>query len=316
MEWARTAFVFPGQGSQSVGMGRDLAEAYPLAKQTFEEADSILGMSLSQLMFEGDEATLGQTINTQPALFVHSMTLLRVLQSQHPQATPAMLAGHSLGEVTAITASGGLTFEDGLRLVQRRAALMRQAGKAAAGGMAAILNLDKSTLQAICEAVSAETGQVVVIANDNCPGQIVISGTDAALSAAMERAKAAGAKRALRLNVSTANHSPLMQSAESAFADVVAETPFQDGYIPVYANLTARRIQTAAEFRHELSHQLTRPVLWTDTIRQMIADGATTFVEVGNRDVLSGLIRRIDPNAAIYRISDVATLQAFTAECH
>jgi [acyl-carrier-protein] S-malonyltransferase len=315
MEWAATAFVFPGQGSQSVGMGRDLAEAYPLAKQTFEEADSILNTPLSRLMFEGDEATLGQTINTQPAMFVHSMTLLRVLQSQHPQAVPTMLAGHSLGEITAITASGGLTFEDGLRLVQQRAALMQQAGQSAAGGMAAILNLDKPTLQAVCEVASAETGQIVVIANDNCPGQIVISGHEIALNAAMERAKAAGAKRAVRLNVSTANHSPLMQPAESAFARVVAETPFQDGNIPVYANLTGHRIQTAAEFQHELSHQLTRPVLWTDTIRQMIADGVTTFVEVGNRDVLSGLIRRIDPNVAIHRISDVATLQAFTAEC-
>ncbi len=314
MDWTKTAFVFPGQGSQSVGMGRDLAAAYPIAAQTFQEADEVLKVALSRLMFEGDEATLAQTINTQPAMFVHSMALLRVLHSQQPEAAPAMLAGHSLGEVTAIAASGGLSFEDGLRLVQQRATLMQQAGERARGGMAAILNLEKSALQAVCEAASAETGATVVIANDNCPGQIVISGHEIALTAAMERAKAAGAKRALKLNVSTANHSPLMQPAEEAFAQVVAATPFHDGRTPVYANLTAQPIQTADAFRDELSRQLTRPVLWTDTIRQMIADGTEIFVEVGNKDVLSGLIRRINPAVAILRISDVATLDAFLTQ--
>lgn len=315
MDWATTAFVFPGQGSQSVGMGRDLVAAYPLAAETFQEADTIVGRPLSRLMLDGDEATLAQTVNTQPAMYVHSLALLRVLQSLHPAAQPAMVAGHSLGELTAITASGGLTFSEGLRLVQRRAELMQQAGEQASGGMAAILNLDTATLQAICEAVSVETGEVVVIANDNCPGQIVISGHETALALAMERAKAAGAKRALRLNVSTANHSPLMQPAEEAFAQTVFNTPFHDGRVPVYANLTAQPIQTAQAFRDELSRQLTRPVLWTDTIRQMIADGATTFVEIGNKDVLSGLIRRIDPNVAILRISDAATMDAFLAQC-
>ncbi|MFQ3645760.1 MAG: ACP S-malonyltransferase [Anaerolineae bacterium] len=314
MDWATTAFVFPGQGSQSVGMGRDLAAAHRIAADTFREADDILNRPLSELMFEGEEAALAQTINTQPAMFVHSMALLRVLQREHPNAQPAMVAGHSLGEVTAITASGGLTFADGLRLVQQRATLMQQAGERASGGMAAILNLEKPTLQAICEAASAETGQIVVIANDNCPGQIVISGHESALTVAMERAKAAGAKRALRLNVSTANHSPLMQPAEDAFAQVVAATTFHDGSIPVYANLTSQAIQTAAAFQDELSRQLTRPVLWADAIRQMIADGAQTFVEVGNKDVLSGLIRRINPDVVILRISDVATLDAFLTQ--
>jgi [acyl-carrier-protein] S-malonyltransferase len=314
MDWATTAFVFPGQGSQSVGMGRDLAAAHPIAADTFREADDILNRPLSQLMFEGEEAALAQTINTQPAMFVHSMALLRALHAQMPCAIPAMVAGHSLGEVTAITASGGLTFTDGMRLVHQRAALMQQAGERASGGMAAILNLEKPTLQAICEAASAETGQIVVIANDNCPGQIVISGHETALVVAMERAKAAGAKRALRLNVSTANHSPLMQPAEDAFAQVVAVTSFHDGSVPVYANLTGQAIQTAAAFQDELSRQLTRPVLWADAIRQMIADGAQTFVEVGNKDVLSGLIRRINPDVVILRISDAATLDAFLTQ--
>lgn len=314
MDWDTTAFVFPGQGSQSVGMGRDLAAVYPLAAETFQEADEILGRSLSQLMFDGDEATLAQTVNTQPAMYAHSLALLRVLHALHPTAQPAMVAGHSLGELTAITASSGLTFREGLRLVQQRAELMQQAGKQANGGMAAILNLDLATLQAICEAVSVETGAVVVIANDNCPGQVVISGHEAALTLAMERARAAGAKRALRLNVSTANHSPLMQPAEAAFAQAVASTTFHDGRIPVYANLTGRPIQAAQAFREELSRQLTRPVLWTDTIRRMIADGARTFVEIGNKDVLSGLIRRIAPEVTILRISDPATLDAFLAQ--
>jgi [acyl-carrier-protein] S-malonyltransferase len=308
---SRLAFVFPGQGSQSVGMGKDLAAAFPAAAQTFAEADDILGYSLSAMMFDGDEAELAQTIHTQPAMFVSSAALLRALAAEGYTTAPAAVAGHSLGELTAVHAAGALAFGDGVRLVRERARLMQQAGEQASGGMAAILNLGTDALAELCEQASKATGKTVVIANDNCPGQIVISGHTEALEAAMELAKAAGARRALRLNVSTANHSPLMQPAEAAFARVVAATPLGDAALPIYANLTAQPIQAAADIQHELSQQLTRRVRWTETIQNMIAAGIQHFVEIGNKDVLSGLIRRVDSSVAVSRISDAATLQEF-----
>jgi [acyl-carrier-protein] S-malonyltransferase len=308
---SRVAFVFPGQGSQSAGMGKDVAAAFPAAAQTFNEADDILGYSLSALMFDGDETELAQTIHTQPAMFVSSAALLRVLAAAGYTSAPAAAAGHSLGELTAVHAAGALAFADGVRLVQERARLMQQAGQQASGGMAAVLNLGPDILADLCEQASHSTGKTVVIANDNCPGQIVISGHVEALEAAVELAKAAGARRAVRLNVSTANHSPLMQPAEDAFADVVAATPLVAAALPVYANLTAQPVQSAADIRHELSQQLTRRVRWTETIQNMIAAGIHHFVEVGNKDVLSGLIRRIDSTVTVSRIGDVATLQEF-----
>lgn len=311
MDWTTTAFVFPGQGSQSVGMGRDLAAAYPLAAHMAEQADNLLEMPLSARMFDGDEATLAQTIYTQPAMFVSSLMMLRVLQSLAPQAVPAMVAGHSLGELSAVVASGALTFEDGLSLVKQRARLMQLAGEQSQGGMAAILNLPFATLADVCQQASDQSGQAVVIANDNCPGQIVISGDEAALTLAMELAKAAGAKRALRLNVSTANHSPLMQPAEEAFSYYVKYVTLQAATLPVYANLSASPIQSPDDIRSELSRQLTRTVRWTESIQAMIAAGARTFVEIGNKEVLSGLIRRISSEVTLRHISDVTTLEAF-----
>jgi [acyl-carrier-protein] S-malonyltransferase len=314
VNWATTAFVFPGQGSQSVGMGKELAAAFPIAAQTFQEGDAILETALSSLMFEGGEAVLAQTIHTQPAMYINSVALLRVMQQQDPMARPSMVAGHSLGEVTAVTASGALPFSEGVALVKQRARLMQLAGEESKGGMAAILNLAADELASVCAQASYQTGKTVVLANDNSPGQIVISGDEEALELAMELAKQAGARRALRLNVSTANHSPLMKSAEDAFLYYVEHAEMTDGSIPVYANLTAQPIQLADDIQEELSQQLTRQVRWTETIQNMVAAGAQTFVEIGNKDVLSGLIKRIDANVTTLKVSDVASLEAFLSQ--
>ncbi len=313
MNWSTTAFIFPGQGSQQVGMGEDFAEAYPIAKATFEEADSLMVFSLSAMMFEGDETALAQTVNTQPAMYINSVAILRVLQSLNPSATPAVVAGHSLGEITAVTASGALAFADGVRLVQERARLMQSAGEANPGGMAAILNLPIDALERVCQQASEATGKPVVIANDNCPGQIVISGDNEALEHAMALAKEAGAKRALKLNVSTANHSPLMASAEGAFSKKVGDTPFTTPTLPVYANLTATPLHDAGAIQEELANQLTRRVRWKESIQAMRQAGIQTFVEIGSKDVLSGLMKRIDAEATVYTVNSVASLKAFLA---
>lgn len=313
MNGITTAFVFPGQGSQHIGMGKDFAQAYPIARETYQEADDVMGFALSALMFEGEESELAQTVNTQPAMYVNSIAILRVLQSLKPAAVPFAVAGHSLGELTAVTASGALAFADGVALVRERARLMQRAGEAAPGGMAAILNLPADVLEGVCEQARIAIGKPVVIANDNCPGQIVISGDNDALEHAMMLAKEAGAKRALRLNVSTANHSPLMASAETAFAEKVSSTPFSTPSVPVYANLTAQPLRDADAIRHELAHQLTRPVRWTATIQNMRQDGVQAFVEIGAKDVLSGLIKRTDATATLHVINSIATLEAYLA---
>lgn len=313
VDWAATAFVFPGQASQEVGMGKDIAAAYTVAHDTFLQADEILGFKLSKLCFDGPEADLNDTINTQPALYVCGIATLRALQAECPEAVPACVAGHSLGEFTALTAAGALTFEDGVRLVRERGRLMKEADVRSPGAMAAILGLDGDAVRALCAQVAQQTGGVLVLANDNCPGQTVVSGDDRSIEAALEAAQAAGAKRAVRLAVSIAAHSPLMEPASAYFRRALEQVSFHRPHVPVYANIHAKPLTTAEAIRQELEQQLTHSVLWTDSIHAMTAAGAATFVEIGPKDVLAGLIKRIDRASARFTLNDLESFRAFLA---
>ena len=308
----KIAFIFPGQGSQYVGMGRDLYETYPEARALFDKADSILGFPLSKLCFEGPMPDLGDTINTQPALLTVSVALLRILELS--QLSPATVAGHSMGEYTALVAAGALDFADGLKLVRERGRVMKEAGEQNPGGMAAVLGLEAETLDEICQMASQETGGIVQLANYNSPGQIVISGHKEALEQAMELARERGARRVIPLAVSIASHSPLMRSAAQALADVVAQIDFHQPRVPVVANVTAAPITTVAEIREELVEQLTSTVRWVESIQYMIAQGVTTFVEIGPKNVLTGLMRRIDKSVRTVNVGDVAGIEALTRE--
>jgi [acyl-carrier-protein] S-malonyltransferase len=310
-DWSSSAFVFPGQGSQVVGMGRDLVEASPAARQTFEQADDILGFSLSGLCFDGPEDALNDTYNTQPALFVAGIATLRALQAEYPDAQPRSMAGHSLGEFTALAAAGALSFEDGLRLVRERGRLMKIAGEEQPGAMAAILGLDAATVRDFCARAAAETGGVLVLANDNCPGQAVISGDKATLERGLVLAKESGARRALPLAVSIASHSPLMQSATEQFTATLQATNFQTPNVPVYGNTSAAPLESVDAIRHELSVQLTQSVLWTDTVQHMIATGVSRFIEFGPKDVLTGLLKRIDANVSGTALNSQAAIVNF-----
>lgn len=306
-----TAFVFPGQGSQVVGMGRDLASAYEVARETFEEADSILHSPLSKLMWEGPESELNDTINTQPALFAHSMASFRVFSHLYPDWKPAALAGHSLGELSALATAGALSFEAGLRLVRTRGELMKKAGELNPGGMAAILNLDIPSLEKVCAEASREN-ETVQVANDNCPGQVVISGAKAAVERAMAGAKAAGAKRAIPLAVSIAAHSQLMASIQDEWNDAVNNAGIGDAKIQIIGNVVAKSIQSAADLRADIQSQMKSRVRWTETIQLLMGQGITNFVEVGTGNVLLGLIRRINQSATGYPIgnpSDFAAIE-------
>lgn len=290
-----TAFLFPGQGSQTVGMGGELAAQFHVARQTFKEADDVLGFDLSRLCFEGPEAELTDTINAQPALYTAGIAALRTLYEELEGGfRPAYVAGHSLGELTALTAAGALSFPDGLRLVRRRGELMRAADEHSPGGMTALLGLAVEDVRRICVQAVEATGGVVVIANDNCPGQVVIAGDEDALAHAMESAADAGAKRVVRLPVSIAAHSPLMLRVQSAFREALAATAFHVPAIPIVGNTQARPLTTVSEIREELGAQLTSPVRWTESVRHMIVDGITEFVELGSKNVLVGLLKRID----------------------
>ncbi len=287
-----TAFVFPGQGSQALGMGRDLAVAYPQARQTFEEADDILGYALSRLMWDGPEADLNDTLNTQPALYVHSMAAQRVFAHLYPDFLPASVAGHSLGELSALTAAGALSFAEGLRLVRKRGELMKRAGERSPGSMAAILGLDIPVLEKVCQAASA-AGETVQVANDNCPGQVVISGAKTAVERAIEGAKAAGAKRGIPLAVSIAAHSPLMASIQEEWNAAVDACTMDDPLVPVIGNVHAEPIETADTLRADIKAQMQSRVRWSESVQGMLRTGTQAFVEVGSGNVLLGLIRRI-----------------------
>ncbi len=287
-----TAFVFPGQGSQAVGMGMELAETYPIAKETFDQADALLGFSLSDLMWNGPAEELNETINTQPALYVHSIAAWRTFTLHYPDFRPATVAGHSLGELSALMASGALSFQDGLGLVRRRGELMKHAGQLNPGGMAAILGVDIPTLDKVCaEASTAE--EIVQVANDNCPGQVVISGHKPALDRAMAGAKAAGAKRALALAVSIAAHSPLMASIQEDWNAAVDSCAMETPHIPVMGNVHAKPMLTADELRADIKAQMQSRVRWTESVQLMQMNGIQAYVEAGSGDVLLGMIKRI-----------------------
>jgi len=291
-----TAFIFPGQGSQAVGMGSELAVQFPNAKETFDEADSTLGFSLSKLMWAGPDTELNETVNTQPALYIHSIAAWRTFTRLYRDFKPVAFAGHSLGELSALTASGALSFSDGLKLVRRRGELMKRAGELKPGGMAAILGVDIPTLDKVCAGAST-ADEIVQVANDNCPGQVVISGHRSALERAMAGAKAAGAKRALPLPVSIAAHSPLMDSIQNDWNAAVDVCAMSDPSIPVISNVHAKAMTVADELRADIKAQMQSRVRWTESVQMMLGSGIQTYVEVGSGEVLLGLIKRIDPSA-------------------
>jgi [acyl-carrier-protein] S-malonyltransferase len=293
MQAMKTVFLFPGQGSQAVGMGRDLAQAYPLAAETFAQADEILGFALSHLAWEGPEQALNDTVNTQPALLVHSVAALRVFRAQYPDFQPAFVAGHSMGELSALVAAGALPFEQALQLVRRRGELMKQAGQASPGGMAAVLGLDIPALDEIC-ARSSDVSEIVQVANDNCPGQVVISGAIPALERAMTLAEQVGAKRVVRLAVSIAAHSPLMALAQEDFNRAVDAAGLVDPKIPIIGNVNAAPLHSAAAIRADLQAQLRSRVRWTESVQWLVAQGIENFIELGSGEVLSGLVKRIE----------------------
>lgn len=285
----KKAYVFPGQGSQFPGMGKDLFEQNASARERFLRANEILGFDITDIMFNGTEEALKQTRVTQPAIFLHSVILASTLQDFQPD----MVAGHSLGEFSALVANQCLSFEDGLRLVAKRAAAMQKACELQPSTMAAVLGLADDVVERIC----AETEGIVVAANYNCPGQLVISGEIDAVNKACEALKAAGAKRALLLPVGGAFHSPLMEPARLELSDAIESTQFHTPVCPVYQNVTASAVTDPAQIKNNLLIQLTAPVKWTQSVLQMTADGATHYIEVGPGKVLQGLVKKISPSA-------------------
>lgn len=303
----------PGQGSQFPGMGRDLAEAFPLARQTFEEADQALGFDLSRLCWDGPEDELTQTINAQPAILVHTVAVWRVLQAEKPLAA-GMAAGHSLGEFSAYVAAGALDFADAVRTVRRRGELMFESGNKRPGTMAAVLGLDDAAADALCARASEEAGGIVVPANYNSPGQLVISGDVEAVRRAEELAKEAGAKRVIPLNVSGAFHSPLMEVAAPGLREALSSVTVRDPDFPVVSNVTAKPIRTADEARELLVQQLTSPVRWVASVRTMATEGVERFVEIGPGSVLTGLLRRIDKQLTGRTLGTEKELEDYLAE--
>jgi [acyl-carrier-protein] S-malonyltransferase len=286
------AYVFPGQGAQFIGMGKDLYENSTLAKELFEKANEILGFRITDLMFSGTDEDLRQTRVTQPAIFLHSVILAATLGEKFK---PDMVAGHSLGEFSALVANKALSFEDGLLLVSRRAQAMQKACEKEPSTMAAILGLDDEKVEEICKAID----EIIVPANYNSPGQLVISGSIKGIEIACERLKAAGARRALPLKVGGAFHSPLMESARIELAEAIHSTVFQPPVCPIYQNATAQRVTDPEIIKENLVAQLTAPVLWTQLTRNIIADGASLFTEVGPGNVLQGLISKIGQNVTV-----------------
>lgn len=285
------AYIFPGQGAQFVGMGLDLYEKYPNAKDMFDQANEILGFPITETMFNGTAEGLKETKITQPAIFLHSVILSKVMGDRFK---PDMVAGHSLGEFSALVANGTLNFEDGLQLVSKRALAMQKACELQKSTMAAVLGLDDETVEKVC----ADTPGIVVAANYNCPGQLVISGEVEAINLACEKMKEAGARRALVLPVGGAFHSPLMEPAREELASAIENTSFAKPSCPIYQNVTNTAVKEEKEIKKNLISQLTAPVKWTQSVQNMISDGATLFTEIGPGKVLQGLVKKIDASVA------------------
>lgn len=289
------AYVFPGQGAQYVGMGKDLYESSALARRLFEQANEILGFRITDLMFDGTEEDLRETKVTQPAIFLHSV-IMEMVKEEQGMARPDMVAGHSLGEYSALCVAGALRFEDALRLVSLRANAMQKACEMEKGTMAAVLRLDDQVVDDVCDSVK---GAVVVAANFNCPGQVVISGSEEGIELATEALKEKGARRVLRLNVGGAFHSPLMQPAAEELAKAIMDTEFLQPSCPIYQNVNAYPQSNSKDIQQNLIAQLTAPVRWTQTVKNMVADGACSFSEFGPGEVLRGLIAKIDPEVEV-----------------
>lgn len=302
---AHIAFVFPGQGSQKVGMGLDLYQNSPAAREVFEECDRALDFPLSQLCFQGPEEELRQTIHAQPAIVATSVACLRAAAELHSGFQPSLLAGHSLGEYSALVAAGVLEIGDGIRLVRERGRLMHQAGARQPGGMAAVIGLDEPSLAQLCQEAGVE------IANINSPNQIVISGAKEALNQAMELARSQGA-RVVPLEVSGAFHSQLMKPAADELARIISELPFRDPEVPIVVNTTAQPATTAQEIKEELAQQLLHCVRWRHSVQYMIDHGISTFIEIGPGSVLAGLIKRIDRGVQMLNISDVSSMSVLS----
>ncbi len=286
------AYIFPGQGAQFPGMGKELYENFSLAKKRFEQANKLLGFDISSIMFDGSKEDLQQTSVTQPAVFLHSVILSEIMGEDFQ---PKMVAGHSLGEFSALTAAGALSFEDGLQLVSQRAQAMQKACDEVPGTMAAVLGLEDAQVEDVCASITG----TVVAANYNCPGQLVISGELAAVEAACEALKEAGARRALVLPVGGAFHSPLMEPARQELAEAIQSTSFHDPRCRIYQNVTGQAVMEKEVIKNNLIAQLTAPVRWTQSVQQMIYDGATSFTEVGPGKVLQGLVRKINGEASV-----------------
>ncbi|OXM84634.1 ACP S-malonyltransferase [Paenibacillus rigui] len=307
----KIAFVFPGQGAQAVGMGRDIYEADAAAKQLFERADQALGYSLSSIIFDGPESELKITYHTQPALLTTSTAYLELFKAKGIE--PDFVAGHSLGEYSALVASGVLSFEDAVRTVRARGEFMEQAVPSGQGAMAAVLGGEREALQQLCEAITREVG-VVELANLNCPGQIVVSGSKEGVQALVERGKEIGAKRVIPLEVSGPFHSSLMKPASEKLAGVLSGLEMSRAAIPVVANVTARPVQDPAEIRELLVEQVHSSVLWEDSIAWLIEQGVDTFVEIGSGTVLAGLIKKIDRSVKVYGINSKEAIDQFQLE--
>ncbi|WDM23772.1 ACP S-malonyltransferase [Paenibacillus polymyxa] len=306
----KTAFIFPGQGSQAVGMAKDAYEAVPAATEVFRQADERLGFALSTLIFEGPDTALKQTSNTQPALLTASIALYEAFKEKmgiHPD----YVAGHSLGEYSALVASGVLAFEDAVKLVRTRGEFMEQAIPDGQGGMAAVLGADREALAALCRDIT-ESGQLVELANINCPGQIVVSGTKEGVAAVAERVKEAGGKRAIILEVSGPFHSSLMKEAATKLSGKLGAVTFSKAQIPVVANVTAKPVSEGSEIRQLLVDQVYSPVLWEDSVTWLLEQGVDTFVEFGPGSVLTGLVKKIDKTVKLYNISSLESFASVT----